>query len=206
MEIEQIRTIKEFKEVKFKVKGSEFIARVHFTESEPEVNSCLEKIKKQYFDASHHCYAYRFSNGEFKYFDDREPKGTAGIRILNAIEHFDLHNVLIVVIRYFGGTKLGVGPLGKAYYNAAFNVINNSNILLMNLFQQVLIKTDFSYLNYIHRVMNSINAIIVKTEFTNNATFDCLIKPSDIQKASYELTNISNGKILILSSSSIKYL
>jgi uncharacterized YigZ family protein len=205
MENEHIKTIKDFNELNFKEKGSEFIAQVHFTDTEAGVNSCLEKAKKRYFDASHHCYAYRFSNGEFKYSDDREPKGTAGIRILNAIEHFDLSNVLIVVIRYFGGTKLGVGPLGKAYYKSASNVINNSNILLMNLFQQVLIKSDFSFLNHIHRVISSFNAIIVKSEFTDSAAFNCLIKPADIQKVSSELVNLSNGKILIQPSSCFKY-
>lgn len=203
---EQIKTLKEFNELSFKEKGSEFIARVQYADNEMTVSDYLEKVKKQYFDASHHCFAYRFSNSGIKYSDDREPKGTAGLRILNAIEHFDLFNILIIVVRYFGGTKLGVGPLGKAYYNAAFNVISNSNILLMNLFQQVLIKTDFSYIKHIHRVINNYNAIIVKSEFTDNATFDCLIKASDVEKVSSELKNLSNGKILILPSSYLKYL
>lgn len=206
MQIEQIKTIKEFKEQSFKEKGSEFIARVLYTDNKPAAGNYLDKAKKQYFDASHHCFAYRFSNGVFKYSDDREPKGTAGIRILNAIEHFDLFNVLIIVVRYFGGTKLGVGPLGKAYYNSAFNVINSSSILSINLFQQVLIKTDFSYINQIHRVINSFNATIVKSEFINNATFDCLIKPGDVEKVSSELINLSNGKISIHPSSKFSYL
>ncbi|MCB9247399.1 MAG: YigZ family protein [Ignavibacteriales bacterium] len=64
--------------------------------------------------------------GEEKYSDDGEPNGTAGLRIYNAINHFELNNVLVVVVRYFGGTKLGVGPLGKAYYNCALEVLDSS--------------------------------------------------------------------------------
>lgn len=139
---EQIKTIKNFNQNSFKEKGSEFIAIVNSVDNEETALNQLTEIRKKYFDATHHCYAYKLKSGEEKYSDDGEPKGTAGIRILNAIEHFDLRDVLVIVVRYFGGTKLGVGPLGKAYYNSSIDVLNTSEIITLTLYQSLLIETD----------------------------------------------------------------
>ncbi len=202
---EQIKTVKNINEFILKEKGSEFIAKVYPVKSEHSALIELQNIRKKYYDATHHCFAYRINSDIEKYSDDGEPKGTAGIRILNAIEHFDLSDVMIVVVRYFGGTKLGVGPLGKAYYNAATGVIEPSNIIELNLFRIIEITTDFSNINQIHRLTQQYSAIIIKSDFSDKAFFECLVKPSLIDKITDELTNLTNGQIKIELKNEYKY-
>jgi uncharacterized YigZ family protein len=193
----QIKTIKDFREFSFKEKASEFIAIVYPVDNNETASNQLNEIRKKYFDASHHCYAYKLKSGEEKYSDDGEPKATAGLRILNAIEHFDLSDVLLVVVRYFGGTKLGVGPLGKAYYNASIEVLNTTEILTKTLFQHILIEVDFSFVSHVHRVINHYSAIIADSEYSNIAKFYCFITPNDFELINIELSNLTNGQILI---------
>ncbi len=203
---EQIKTIKNFQTLSLKEKGSEFLATVYPIDSEESALDRLNEIKKKYYDATHHCYAYKLKNGETKYSDDGEPNGTAGIRILNAIEHFDLHDVLMIVVRYFGGTKLGVGPLGKAYYNASIDVLNVSEIVLQTLYHKLLIEVDFNFISHVHRVINHYSAIVADSEYSNNAKFICWIKSKDQEKIDTELINLTNGQILIKLLPDLKYL
>jgi uncharacterized YigZ family protein len=202
---EQIKTIKSFRDFSFKEKSSEFIAIVYPIDNEGAVLNQLNEIRKKYYDATHHCYAYKIKTGEQKYSDDGEPNGTAGLRIVNAIEHFDLTDVLLIVVRYFGGTKLGVGPLGKAYYNASIEVLEQSEIITKTLFQRIVIEVDFNFVNHVHRVINFYSAIIDDSEYLNNVKFKCFIKPADIDKINIELTNLTNGQILIKTLPGVNY-
>lgn len=201
----QIKTIKNFQSTSLKEKGSEFLAIVYPVDNEESALDRLSQIKKKYYDATHHCYAYKLKIGETKYSDDGEPNGTAGIRILNAIEHFDLNDALVIVVRYFGGTKLGVGPLGKAYYNASIDVLNISEFVLQTLYHKLLIEVNFNFISHVHRVINHYSAIVADTEYSNNAKFNCWIKPNDFEKINAELTNLTNGQILIKLLSDLKY-
>lgn len=202
---DQIKTVKNFQTSSLKEKGSEFLATVYPIDSDESALDRLNEIKKKYYDATHHCYAYKLKNGETKYSDDGEPNGTAGIRILNAIEHFDLNDVLVIVVRYFGGTKLGVGPLGKAYYNASIDVLNVSEIVLQTLYQKLLIEVDFNFISHVHRVINHYSAIVADSEYSNNAKFICWIKSKDQEKIDTELTNLTNGQVLIKLLPDLKY-
>ena len=202
---EQIRTIKDFNQFSVKEKASEFIAIVYSVDNEETVLNNLQAIRKQHYSATHHCYAYKLKGGELKYSDDGEPKGTAGIRILNAIEHFDLSDVLLIVVRYFGGTKLGVGPLGKAYYNASAGVLERSVITTQTLYQKIIIETSFNYISHIHRTISNYSAIISNSEFNDKAKFICFVKPNDLEKINIELTNYTNGQILITVISDFRY-
>lgn len=202
---EQIKTVKNFNEFTLKEKSSEFIAKVYPVESEQQALDELQNIRKKYFDATHHCFAYRINYDLSKFSDDGEPKGTAGIRILNAIDHFDLIDVLVIVVRYFGGTKLGVGPLGKAYYSASIGVLSQSQIVKLNLYQLIEITSDFSNINHVHRLINQYSAIISSSDFNDKAIINCLIKPSLIDKIAYELTNLSSGQIVIKVKNEYKY-
>ncbi|AFH50068.1 Hypothetical protein IALB_2365 [Ignavibacterium album JCM 16511] len=194
---EQIKTVYEFNQTVYKEKSSEFIAQIHHIEDNLEAENILSTIRKKYFDATHHCYAYKLLNDELKSSDDGEPKGTAGLRILNAIEHYGLTNVLIIVIRYFGGTKLGVGPLGKAYYQSALNVIDEKKIVQLNLYQKISIQIEFNYISQFHRVVNNYEGIIDNSEYSNFAKFYVLIKPGFIDNFINKLSDITNGKAQI---------
>lgn len=194
---EQIKTIKNSGKYILKVKGSEFIAKVYPVENEQTALNELQNIRKKYFDATHHCFAYRINYDLTKFSDDGEPSGTAGIRILNAIDHFDIVNVLVIVIRYFGGIKLGVGPLGKAYYQTAFEAINSLDIIELSLFQKIDFVTGFEHINHIHRLLNQYSGQILSTSFSDKVYFECLIKPKFIEKINNDLTNLSGGQIMI---------
>ena len=113
-------------------KKSKFIANIYYVENEKEAEDILNSIRKKYYDARHHCFAYRIHiDGQTisKQSDDGEPSGTAGGPILNILEKRGIANVLLVVTRYFGGVLLGTGGLVKAYSDAAKEAINNSNII-----------------------------------------------------------------------------
>jgi uncharacterized YigZ family protein len=194
---EKILTVSNFTEVTYKEKSSIFIGQVYHCETENEAADILGPIKKKYYDATHHCFAYKLITEQFKYSDDGEPNGTAGIRILNAIEHFDLINVMVVIIRYYGGTKLGVGPLGKAYYTSAHNVLKESKKLEKVLFQKVIIEADFNYISHIHRILSNHNASIENSEYKETAIFECYIMPSELSNITFQLTAISKGEIKI---------
>ena len=107
------------------IKKSKFITKLYNIDNEDEVKNIIENLKKEYKKATHICYAYSI-NGKEKAVDDGEPSHTAGLPILNVIHLKKLNNVLIVVIRYFGGIKLGAGPLTRAYSKSASEIIKKT--------------------------------------------------------------------------------
>ena len=156
-------------EFKFKEKGSIFLAQIFPAADETEAANTLLTIKKKYYDATHNCYSYRIYPDIFKYSDDGEPNGTAGIRIFNALKHYNLYNCILVVTRYFGGTKLGVGPLGNAYYNSAIEVIKSANIEQKHLHNLIKIEFDFSLSKTIYHLIEEFNLKIDKTTYSDIA-------------------------------------
>lgn len=174
----QIKTVKGFLEVKHKEKGSLFLSKLFHIESEEEAFEILQKVKKEHYDATHHCYAFSIKKNITKYSDDGEPSGTAGIRILNAIQRNDLTDVMIIVVRYFGGTKLGVGPLGKAYYQSALKAAKSANTLILNLYSIFSIRYDYDLSGQMHHLINSHDGRILDSRYENMPVIDAAI-PSD---------------------------
>lgn len=195
---EQIITISQFQEFTYKEKKSNFIAQVYPIENEQSASEILQQVKKTHYKANHHCYALKIIDSTIKYSDDGEPGGTAGIRILNAIDHFDVTNLILIVIRYFGGTKLGVGPLGKAYYEAAFNVLQNSKKMKKTLVKQLKFNSDFSLVNHIQKLLDSYQAKIISSEYLTDVNFNIVVPLRNIDTLKNNLTNISNGKIEVI--------
>ena len=193
----QIKTIDEFKESTIVEKKSTFIAGVYSVDSEEKVKGYLNEIRKKYYNASHHCYSFKFADGNFRYSDAGEPSGSAGIRILNAIEHFDLTNQLVIVSRFFGGVKLGIGPLGKTYYRAAYKVLNESNIITKQLFQKVIIISGFDHIDIVHRLLSKFNSIILNTEYGAEIKFSCLIKLIEMDSISQNLSKLTKNDIIL---------
>lgn len=194
--MDKIKTIIDKSEFQFKEKGSLFIGYLFPIQNYNEAESILADIRKKHYDASHNCYAYKLIDEEsFKYSDDGEPNGTAGIRILNAIKHFDLTNVLAISTRYFGGTKLGVGPLGKAYYNSAIGAIENANIITKEKYSKIIIDFGYDYISDVHHFINTYKAQNINNFFDKNPQIQCLIKPEFLDKLSENLIAVSNGKI-----------
>lgn len=201
----QIKTLKEPLENIYKEKGSVFIAGAFPVKSEADVQTYLEAARKKYYDASHHCYAFRLKDDSFRYSDAGEPTGTAGIRILNAIDHFELKDVLVIVTRYFGGVKLGVGPLGKAYYISSELTLQACSFQEEKPFNKVIIKCDFNFISMVHRVLSNYSAVIKNIEYNNEAGFESLIPLEDTERFQRELTDLSNGNIKIFAGKDIIY-
>jgi uncharacterized YigZ family protein len=190
---DEIKVIRECSEAEYKEKGSRFIALAFYVQTEEEALTILEQTRKKYYDASHHCYAYKFNNNKTKYSDAGEPSGTAGIRILNAIEHFNLTEILIIVIRYFGGTKLGAGGLGRAYYKSASEVLNKAEIIKKKLYQKIYVQTDHQFIQKVYHILNSYKSIIIKTDYSNNVNVECLIIPGNISTIISRLNDVTNS-------------
>jgi uncharacterized YigZ family protein len=112
----------------FKEKGSKFLAYAYFVSNESDIKEKLDLLKKEHFKATHHCYAYRLGTDgkNYRANDDGEPSGTAGRPILGQIDSFGLTNLLIVVVRYYGGTKLGTSGLINAYRESAKEALSNA--------------------------------------------------------------------------------
>jgi len=152
-----------------KIEGSRFIADVFPVLTEEAAKEKLEMVRKKYFDATHHCFAYVIG-GEKKivrYSDDGEPSGTAGVKINSVLQTKNLSDVLLIVTRYFGGTKLGVGGLGRAYFESAESGIDSAVIIRKALIQELLIAFPFSETNPVMNIINSHKLKIATTMYTD---------------------------------------
>lgn len=166
------RTIIAPAEGQYKEKGSRFLSFAFPVGSEEEVKHHLSTLEKSYFDARHHCFAYILgSEGtKFRAFDAGEPNHSAGDPILGQIRSRDLTNVLVCVVRYFGGTKLGVGGLVNAYKLAAADALNNARIVEKHLTKTFTISYDYSGTAELMRLVNDFNLMIEDQSFQEICT------------------------------------
>ena len=139
----------------YKEKGSRFISFAYRLDSELEVKNILEELRKKYHDARHHCYAYKLGPDDQKERanDDGEPSGTAGRPILGQINSSQLNHILIVVVRYFGGTLLGSSGLSKAFRAAASDALNNATIIQIDITEDLLIHFKYPDLNQVLKIL-----------------------------------------------------
>ena len=158
----------------YKEKGSKFIGYAVACYSEDEAKIHLAEWKKMHHQARHVCYAYRFGLDKkvFRANDDGEPSNSAGIPILGQIQSFDLSNVLIGVVRYFGGTKLGVGGLIQAYKAAAKDAIEEGKIIEKQVFEHFEIKFTYNEMPEIMSLVKNHHLTIEKQDFAEN----CLLQ------------------------------
>ena len=148
-------TIKEPSTGLFKDKGSKFLAFAYPVSNDQEIKKLVEALKKEYFDARHHCYAYRLGADKltFRANDDNEPSGTAGKPILGQIVSKDITNVLIVVVRYFGGTLLGTSGLINAYKNASSDALSKAVIIEKKVFAIYQLVFNYEQMNYVMKII-----------------------------------------------------
>ena len=152
-------TIAKPSEAIFRDRASKFIGIAMPVSSEQEMKQALEAIKKKYFDATHHCYAFRlgFDKTAFRFNDDGEPSGTAGRPIFGQIQSKDVTNVLIVVVRYYGGTKLGVSGLINAYKTAAKDALEANTIIERTVNDVYEVFFDYAQMNDVMRILKDEN-------------------------------------------------
>jgi len=139
------RTIKHPSEGLYKEKGSKFLAYAYPVKTEEEIRQKIADLRKQFHDARHHCYAWRLGpeKDHFRVNDDGEPSGSAGKPIFGQLQSRDLSDVLVVVVRYFGGKLLGVGGLIRAYRAAASDALDQNTLVEQRVFDKI--KLDFRY-------------------------------------------------------------
>jgi len=149
------KTIDKFSQGIYKEKGSRFIAFANSVSSPEETKPIIEKIRKEHHEARLHCYAYMIGHDRliWRINDDGEPSGTAGKPILGQINSFGLTNILIVVSRYFGGTRLGVSGLINAYRSAAASAINNAVIKEYTVQEFYEITYPYSAMRYVMKIL-----------------------------------------------------
>ncbi len=168
-------------------KKSKFISHIIPVTSVDKIKPIVEEYRKKYYDARHVCWAYMLGveREEFRANDDGEPSGTAGRPILGQINSFELTNVLILVIRYFGGTLLGTSGLIKAYKEAAADAINNACIVEKKIEDTLEIKFDYSLLNEVMRVLKQVDDV----HWTQDFNADCQMRLYVIKSQSEILYN-----------------
>jgi uncharacterized YigZ family protein len=151
----------------YKEKGSKFFAFAYPVSSEPEIKERIASLKSEYFDARHHCFAWILGpeKKQFRAFDDGEPNHSAGDPILGQIRSRNLTNVLVVVVRYFGGTKLGVGGLIAAYKSAAEDALNNSPIVEREVTERITLSYDYSITAEVMKIVKDFDMAIVAQDF-----------------------------------------
>lgn len=176
----------------YKEKGSKFLAYIFEIRNEDEAVTIVADFKKRYHDARHHCYAYQLGVDSEKYRenDDGEPSGTAGKPIRGQIRSKGLTNVLVVVVRYFGGTKLGVSGLINAYKLAALDAIEQA--VVVEKMVEGIVQFTFGYLvmNDVMKLIKELDCQIVSQEFGNSSNFTISIRKSHLDRAVEALKKI----------------
>lgn len=189
-----MKTIKKNVTNEMLVNKSRFITKLIKINNEKEIEEKITYLKNEYKDATHYCFAY--ITGNIKRFNDNgEPNGTAGMPILNVLESNNLTNILCVVIRYFGGIKLGAGGLVRAYTKAVTEALNKVNIV--NLTNGLNFKIEFTYDN-VKKIDNILkDSKITYKEYDNNIIYECSLTRDNFEEIKRELeANSLNLEIL----------
>ena len=193
-------TLSSKSEGKYSKKGSTFSALAIPVSDIAEVKTNLQQLKEQYPDASHICYGYRVKENdrldEFST-DAGEPKGSSGIPILNVLKRKHLVNVVIFVIRYFGGSKLGIPGLINAYGTAAENTINAGKLKTWVLYQQISICYNYDLQKKVDSLLQQFTVNIIKIEFGESIKTDMEVEVEKTEALAQDLREISNGAIRI---------
>ena len=185
---------------KYSEKGSTFSALAIPVSEVVEVKTNLHQLKEQFPDASHICYGYRIKErGRLDEFstDAGEPKGSSGIPILNVLKRNQLVNVVIFVIRYFGGSKLGIPGLINAYGTAAENAINAGKLKTWVLYQQISICYNYDLQKKVDSLLQQFTVNIIKIEFGESIKTNMEVEVEKTDALAQELNEISNGAIRI---------
>lgn len=178
------KTISARSEGLYKDRGSKFIAYAFPVESEEETKVILVRLKKEHHSARHHCYAWRIGTEEpaFRANDDGEPSSTAGKPILGQLISFDITNVLVVVVRYFGGTLLGTSGLINAYRSAATDALKNAVLITKILEDYFVVKFTYTEMNDVMQLIKQENLNVINTHFELECSLKFSVRKSESER------------------------
>lgn len=190
-------TLKSESQGLYKEKGSKFLSFAYPVNNELEIKEILESLKKQYHDARHHCYAYILGKDgqDFRANDDGEPGHSAGDPILGQIRSNNLTNTLIVVVRYFGGTKLGVGGLITAYKTAAAEAISANEIVTAIVTEKISFDFDYLDMNEVMRLTKTHDLKILDQHFDNRCSMTLEVRQAAHAELMDHFSNIPSVTI-----------
>jgi uncharacterized YigZ family protein len=191
------KTIKTPSEGFFKDRGSKFFGYTYPITSEQELKLKIEELKKEHHTARHHCYAYRLKQdySVYRANDDGEPTNAAGKPILGQIDAKELTNVGVVVVRYFGGTKLGVGGMMNAYKTAALEALNNAEIIECTIDEEFEISFGYPEMNTVMRFIKDLGLEIKSQKMEMDCKIIFAIRKKEAQKAQDKFTGLKNISI-----------
>lgn len=191
------KTIEKPSEGFFKDRGSKFIAWAFPVSSEAQVQEHRAALRKKYHDARHHVYAFHIGTSQIIYrsSDDGEPSNSSGPPILGQIRSFELTNILIVVVRYFGGTKLGIPGLINAYKTAAADAIGNAEIISKTISRKLKFSFDYPVMSSIMRIVKAKDIGIDEQNFLEDCKMEISIKLSLFEEVYTKLELIKSVKI-----------
>jgi len=186
------KTISTQSEGIYKEKGSKFLSFAIPVQDVEEVKEIVKEYKKRFFDARHVCYAYMLGadRNEFRANDDGEPSGTAGKPILGQINSRELTNILVIVVRYFGGVLLGTGGLVVAYKEATIDALNQAEIIEKTVDKFISINFDYLLLNDVMRIIKDYNPQIISQIFDNQCAMKLSIRKQDADMLTTKLEKI----------------
>ena len=171
-------------EALFKDRGSKFYGYAFPVTNEEEIKENIEFLKKQHYNARHWCYAWQLGMKYEKYRanDDGEPTNSAGIPICGQLQAFEVTNVLVVVVRYFGGTKLGVGGLIQAYKTAAKLALENSEIIQKTINEEFILQFNYSEMNKVMRIVKEEQISIINQKLDMNCMYIISVRKKEAAK------------------------
>lgn len=185
-------------EVLFKEKNSKFFGYAFPVTSEEEVKKILEHLRKEHFSARHWCYAYQIGTEKIQYRanDDGEPNNSAGMPIYGQIQSFEVTNILVVVVRYFGGIKLGVGGLISAYKNTAQMALENSEIVERTIDKHFIISFEYANMNKVMRIIKEKNLQIVSQKMEMDCEIEIATRKKNVQNLLDTFENLYEIKLI----------
>lgn len=185
----------------YKEKGSKFIALAYPVSNEDAVKEILAELKKEHYNARHHCYAYVLSpdKSAWRVNDDGEPSGTGGRPIHGQIQSFDLTNILIVVVRYFGGTKLGVSGLINAYKSAAKDALSQAEIIEKTVNEVYKLEFPYEEMNDVMRIIKEENIDILDNQYDATCIIIYSIRKNEADRIKFRFMKTNVNQITYLS-------
>jgi uncharacterized YigZ family protein len=196
--IDQFLQLKQQYRLEDKVKGSQFIATARPVASEAEALAFIDEMKKEFHDATHNAFAWKVGIGRtqrYRYGDDGEPSGTAGLPILKAIDSRSLSNICVVVTRFFGGIKLGTGGLMRSYGASAVDLLRTCEMDKKYCSETVSFSVGFDFVNVTHNIINSFDAELKDSQYADKVTFVVDIRASQMVALRKKLTDGTNGQV-----------
>lgn len=183
-------------DITLKEKGSKFISYAYPVLDEDDVKKRLEEVRTLHPKATHHCYAFRLGlKGEnYRANDDGEPSGSAGLPIYNQLLGHDVTNILLVVVRYYGGTKLGVGGLVKIYKESAKEILGSAEMITKELEKILILEFDFSHQNQVFTILNKYNAKVLEFDSGAYGKIKTLVKLKDEEEIQEALSGVLRNK------------